>query len=362
MQNKKIIQVLPSLRPGKCGISDHAILLADTLMRKCEIDTLFVASSVNTESNINYPVICCDVSSLTAICVAEKSELCLFVLIHLSGYGYSADGAPHQLRDSINYLRMHCRVKIMVYFHELFYMDWAPWRKSFWLSFKQKKVIQDICKISNMSATSTSLYSRHIRKYNRNKLRENVNVVSVFSTIGECDGYIPLAESRENSLVVFGLEASRKRAYKMLKKDINIIEHLHVDRIYDVGPGCVQHEWRNIAVKEICAMGMLSAAKVSTLLKMVRYGFVPCSNIYAGKSSVMAACCSHGVIPVLPKLFNEPCDGIVSDYNALGQKHECDDLSSHANSLSVHARLWYLSHNVAEHAKLYLEFMRLEKL
>lgn len=63
-----LIQVLPRITPKECGISDHAILLAEVLREKHNIDTIFITSFLRHGDGINFPVICCSIEKLPEIC------------------------------------------------------------------------------------------------------------------------------------------------------------------------------------------------------------------------------------------------------------------------------------------------------
>src|SRR4051794_1008126 len=135
-----LIQVVPRLTPGRCGISDPAILLAGELRHAFDIESTFVVLNSNVGCSLSFPVFHCTPAQLPRTCDFLTESSRGSILVHLSGYGYSPDGAPTLLADALAEVR-DGSFPIAVYFHELFATG-MPWRSAFWYSRRQRKAVR----------------------------------------------------------------------------------------------------------------------------------------------------------------------------------------------------------------------------
>lgn len=347
----KLIQIVPRMSPKRCGISDHALLLAEALKDKYDIDTVFITSIMYTGEHIGFPVVCCSMDKMTN--VFEKNDT--KILVHLSGYGYDANGVPDGLYRVMRQIFQKYRVEFAVYYHELFYRDWTPWRKSYWMSFRQRLAVNKIGAICKLKITSTNLYAEYIRRHSSSS--DHVYVLPVFSTIGNTGDSIQ-NNQRENSLVIFGLEPSRRRAYRMLNKNEDTIERLRIKYIYDIGCGDVSSEWKGKYAKKIIRMGVLEKNDISKILQRVWFGYVPCDPVCAAKSSVMAAYCSNGVIPIFARPYKGIIDGLLSNAHTVSLSDNCIIDIEKLEAMSKSVKRWYDEHSIGKHACLYNRWIR----
>src|SRR5208283_1322606 len=104
-----LIQVVPRLRPARCGVSDQAITLAQELKAAFGIDTVFVVLNSTEACSLPYSIIYCPPAALLETCLSITKGQPGAILVHLSGYGYSADGAPTLLADALANIRAEGR-------------------------------------------------------------------------------------------------------------------------------------------------------------------------------------------------------------------------------------------------------------
>src|SRR5579863_1250839 len=128
--NPQLIQVVPRLTPTRCGVSDHAIALASELKASCGIDSAFVVLHSDERAEVPYPVAHCPQERLLDACIDLSGNRPTAVLVHLSGYGYSADGAPSLLATALKRVKANGRFRIAVFFHEL-HASGMPWTSAF---------------------------------------------------------------------------------------------------------------------------------------------------------------------------------------------------------------------------------------
>ena len=68
--DRLLIQVVPRLKPARCGVSDQAIMLAQELKAAFGIDTAFVVLNSNEACSLPYSVIHCPPAQLLETCLS----------------------------------------------------------------------------------------------------------------------------------------------------------------------------------------------------------------------------------------------------------------------------------------------------
>ena len=168
----------------------------------------------------------------------------------------------------------------------------------------------------------------------------SVKYLPVFSSIQGPSAPAPLA-GRQRRLLVFGAPANRMRVYARSHAELrDAAVALGTDEVLDVGPppGAAPPA----GVKSV---GILPAAKLSRLLADSLAAFIDYFPAYLSKSTVFAAYCAHGILPVCPRDAASEADGLV------GGQH---DLLSRARAVGAHrlqeiadsARRWYATHDL----------------
>jgi hypothetical protein len=354
MMRLRLIQVLARLDSGRCGVSDHATALARELISEYGIETIFIAVNSRDNSPSSFPLVVCSPENLANVCGQYAVSGPCSVLVHVSGYGYSPDGVPWKLANAVREIQDRKNAKIASYFHELFYAGKKVWKKAFWVSYKQKSEVIKIAEKSDAIYTNTASHAEWIQSRLRSKVSCNVQVLPVFSTVGEplsiCSG-----KDRNRSMVVFGLESSRKMSYKILHANENALTAIGVHQIIDVGPGCANEKaFTNVAVDRL---GQLSIEDLSSVLLSNLYGFVPHEATSAAKSSILAAYCAYGVIPIMPHSFYGNSDGLKDGCQVMSLGYASGCSSIDFDNYSCLSRQWYLKHDIKMHAKKHAEWV-----
>src|ERR1700694_1834036 len=156
--NSLMIQVLARLKPGQCGVSDHAISLSEELDRGFGVKSAFVVLNSAETFDVSFPQIHCEPSQLLEVCSALSKGDPASILLHYSGYGFSADGAPLSLPRALERVRTSGQYRVGFYFHELFATS-MPWRSAFWYTNRQKRVAKALAAQADFIATNLSRHS-----------------------------------------------------------------------------------------------------------------------------------------------------------------------------------------------------------
>jgi hypothetical protein len=288
----RLLQIVPRLPPPTDGVGDYALALGRAL-ETAGISTTFLvpASALSTRT----PAALAE--AVAAWVDGEKGESA--VLVHYVNYAYARRGCPRWLVEGLmRWRRDETRLRLIGLFHEV-YASGPPWRSSFWLSPVQRRLAADLARTGDRLVTSLELYRDLLSRW---VATEKVSILPVFSTVGEPATSIPLAD-RPRRLVVFGGSGTRARAYG---------EHggalaaacaaLRIAEILDVGPGLetagLGPAPATVANVPVRCLGALPAAAVSALLADSLAGFIAHTPAFLGKSTVFAAYCAHGALPV----------------------------------------------------------------
>jgi hypothetical protein len=161
-------------------------------------------------------------------------------------------------------------------------------------------------------------------------------VMPVFSTVGEPTG-VPLLSERARRIVVFGGEGVRRRAWgPFLPSLAEAVGSLQAEEICDVGaPVDVPASVQGVPVRRL---GPLSGEEVSVLLLDSAAGFLAYPPDFLPKSTIFAAYCSHGVLPVC-----------AWDRNGAGPPYWRG--SGDPQVVATAARDWYSEHSLERQAE-----------
>jgi hypothetical protein len=351
--NPLLIQVVPRLSPERCGVSDHALMLAQELKSSFEIDSAFVVLNSDERNEVPYLDFHCAPVQLHECCLSLSKGTSAVLLVHVSGYGYSRDGAPTELANVLTRISADSRFGIAAYFHEIF-ASGAPWTSAFWHKRRQQNAVRRIADICSLVATNTCYHARWLNEETKRLPFSQVRHLPVFSTVGEAAQPVPLSH-REPTVVVFGLAATRERAYRELTFLEGTLKALGVREILDIGPdGNPPSEVRGIPVRR---MGVLGASEVARELLRCRYGYLSYSAISLAKSSIFAAYCAHGTVPVIACPFPDVVDGLRDGIHVLSPKTVETAMRSGLDSCSTDAWQWYAGHKICVHASTYARWV-----
>lgn len=267
-EGRQLIQIVPRMTPVQCGVSDGALLIAGELDAGFGIKTAVVALNSNERYGLSLPIIHCGPEQLLDACVSLSEGQKGHLLVHLSGYGYSPDGAPILLADALQRIREDGRFRIAVFFHEL-NASGMPWKSAFWHSNRQKKVIRKIAESCHLPITNTRRYAAWLEDETTRESVSPIRCMPVFSQVGEVSAPVSLAQ-RKSVLVVFGQGETRRRAYLKLPALSDTLHKFTVREVLDIGPDCeVPCELSGIPVKRL---GILADQDVSQQLSKATFG------------------------------------------------------------------------------------------
>lgn len=344
-----LIQVVPRLTPTRCGVTDHAVTLAGALRSSFGVETAFVIVNSYERCELPHRIAHCSPGRLLQCCRTLSGKRRSALLVHVSGYGYSSDGAPKALANALAQVRDSGHFAIGAYFHELYYQRCTPWKKAFWYSHKQRREVMRIAEVCDTVLTNTTHHGSWLQNVKQSDAK--LHVLPVFSNIGESADF-PTWNQRSPALIVFGQTDTRQQAYEKLKHLSAVLERLGIREILDVGAEADAPE--KVGALEVRRMGRMPAAELGSLISSTQFGFVRFAPNGMAKSSVMAALCALGAVPVLAESFEGEIDGI-SDGTQVITPNSVERASF--ADCSRAAWQWYQQHNVNAHARAYADWL-----
>jgi hypothetical protein len=351
--DRLLIQIVPRLTPVRCGVSDGALLLAHEFEAAFGIKTAFVVLNSNERCDLPYPVIHCAPSRLLEACLSLSEGRPGSLLVHLSGYGYSADGAPKLLADALADVRANGHFRIAVIFHELFATG-MPWRSAFWHSRRQRAAVRRIAEECDLLVTNTRFHADWLEREPVKRSAIPVQLLPAFSQVGEAQQLTPIA-LRNRAMVVFGLPGTRQRSYKELAPRADMLKVLGIKEILDIGPEAgVPSELNGVPVRQI---GALAPTDIDSRLSQTMFGFLSYHPLHLAKSGVFASYCAHGTIPVVASTFPGEIDGLEDGVNVLSPRTAKAARESGLERCSNAAWRWYSQHNLRTHASRYAAWL-----
>lgn len=333
------VQIVPRLPPPFEGVGSYAMALAGAL----GVRERFVVGDPSWRGTVGGARAVA--RRRAADLLAALEETAGPVLLHYAGYGYHARGCPLWLVNGLLRWRGGApHRRLVTLFHEV----WAsgpPWRSSFWLLPLQRRLAAALIRASDALATSLPLYRTLLLPWAGGR---EIAVMPVFSTVGEPAEVPPWGE-RTPRIVVFGGAGVRQRAYgPFLPALARAARELGAREICDVGPAVAPPA--EVGGVPIRALGPLPGAEVSALLLDSTAGFLAYPPAFLAKSTIFAAYCAHGVLPVCA-WDHHPAE----ELPAAGQ-HYWDGTpagSGDFQSMAGAARAWYAGHSLERQADVF---------
>lgn len=340
----RIVQIVPRLPPPAEGVGSFAQGLEEALLAGPGIASRLLAAGPGA------PGAEPQARAFAARLEREAGEDP--VLLHYVGYGYQPRGCPSWLVDGLAAWKAGGRRRLVTLFHEV-HASGPPWRSSFWLSPSQRRLAARLAVLSDGRVTSLAHYRRLLR---RRTPGLEVAVLPVFSTVGEPADVLPLA-ARARRLVVFGGPGGRARAYQRHAGRLDAAcRALRLDEVWDVGPPGGAAAPVEVAGRPLRRLGELPAAQVNALLAESLAGFVAYPPRFLAKSTVFAAYCAHGMLPLCAapmRQEDEKDEGEAPPFWEPGHPASQEELQTVAGQ----AWTWYRAHTAAVHAALYRELL-----
>jgi hypothetical protein len=321
-------------------VGTYAAALASTLAERFGVETRFVVGDPawnGGTGNGARPVAARTAADLLAGLEGEET-----VLLHYVNYGYQRRGCPVWLAQAVRrWRRGGPERRLVTVFHEV-YATGPPWRSSFWTLPLQQRIAAATARASDALVTSLDLY---VRRLGAAASPEKTAVLPVFSTVGEPESPPPLAV-RARRMVLFGGRGARSRAYGELRPALAAAcRALEIEEIADVGPP-LEDAPAVVEGVPVRRLGVLPPAEVGSLLLGSLAGFVAYPTFFLPKSTIFAAYCAHGLLPVCS--WPQPIrDGEV----AAGRHYWAG--SGDPQAIAAAARAWYAGHGLARQAETF---------
>ncbi|MFP4296912.1 MAG: glycosyltransferase family 1 protein [Spirulinaceae cyanobacterium] len=349
----RVTQIVPTLPPTVDGLGDYALNLARQL-RHSQIDTEFIVGDPLWKGDR------CEDFKAIAITQRSASELQALlprdrpILLHYSGYGYAQRGVPQWLVSALQQCREN---HLVTMFHEVYTYDRGPlWSSSFWLSPLQKYLASQLIKRSDRLVTSRQGYAQLIQKLSP-KTNLNVTVLPVFSNLGEPSILKPLNQ-RQRRLIIFGHRNTRRRTYTQHSEQLKqACQALEITEIYDIGKS-LEEDIQVYCPCPVVIMGITPAAQISAIMQDAIAGFLSFPPPeYLGKSTIFAAYCSHGLLPIVTLPSVVSVEGLIPGKHYWIAKPENLELSEQ-KAICIAARTWYQKHNLSQQALLFTQTLK----
>lgn len=355
--SSKILQIVPRLPPYSDGVGDYARLLAKQLSLSHHLETEFLAfrpgdkTPTKTDGFLTHRLFQHTADSFLSL-VSHEVEA---VLLHYSNFPYLQGklDAPFWLVEALKTLAGRRNLPLVVMYHELPTLKWKRIRV---LNPVQSIVSRRLSRLASAVVTDSHHFKMRLGKWTD----APVTCIPDFSTIGEPQAeQVRSLSQRRPRLVIFG-GSDRVRAYQPLDRLIETCEALGIEEICDVGMP------QNIAAKRFGAiafteMGFQSAEAVRQLLLDSVAGFMDYSRFPGdlGKSSVFAAFCAHGVLPICTAYNPSEPDGIFAgkQYAIAGRALSTWSAQQRQNVASQ-ASAWYGQHSLATNAELFASYLK----
>ena len=353
----RVISIIPRLLPSVDGVGDYALGLARQLRSDFSIETHFVVGDSTWVGNDQ-------LEGFHITKVTERSAEALFtqlvqvhcvktILLHYVGYGYAKRGCPKWLVDGLLYWKAsYPKACLITMFHEVA-ASGLPWTSAFWLSGSQHQLAKQLVLLSDRILTSKRSYAELLQSYAPERFT-TIPTLPVFSTVGELQNPSNLSE-RTRRLVIFGGRSKRTKVYKdSLEQLRQICRYLDIQQILDIGPP-LDSLPADIDTVPITAAGRLHSEEISAILSDSIAGFFSYNPAFLGKSTILAAYCSHRVIPVSATMTDLPEEGLQpGKHYALPAQYNTEKRDMVLmQMIADNAYSWYQVHNLRAQAQIY---------
>jgi hypothetical protein len=359
-----ITSIVSRLPPSIDGVGDYALNLALQLRQDFQIETHFIVC--DTKWNHTSTLEGFTISKIkkhsakNILSILKKKDLSTTILLHYVNYGYAKRGCPIWLINGLQKWQNKSLNSLLVtMFHET-YASGLPWTSTFWLSPLQKNLAARLVKMSNRCLTSREEYAQVLSELSLGK-HTKIPTLPVFSNIGEPKQVLPLAV-RSKRLVIFGSPSNRRRVYQESFTELELTcQLLEIEEILDIGASTNLIPTVNkIPVTEL---GEISASEISHCLLNSLVGFFDYNPDYLAKSTIFAAYCAHGMLPVSDREGSRrstvSVDGI-----AVGKHYWVPDAQtknlpelSQLQAIADYAYAWYQTHNLNIQVKTFAELL-----
>lgn len=336
----ELAHIVPALPPALSGVGDFAVRLAGELSVRHQVGSRFIVGDP-AWNGAPLPAQAVTARSARALrkCLDATSGA---VLLHYVGYGYAHRGCPFWLVDALEGWKRETRRRLIVLFHEVF----APgpiWSSAFWVSPFQRRLAARLARLADARRITTAISLAELQGALRRGEDLPTVVAPVFSTLGEPAEVTPPAQ-RERQAVVFGSPPVRAEVYASADALRTFCRQHGIERVFDVGrpfPGGARLD--GVEVRE---MGPMAAPEASALFSRSLAGYFNYPASRLAKSTIFAAYCAHGLVPVTFPGNIDARDGLRA-----GEHFLTDANGSGFEAVAAAARAWYQGHRLESHAR-----------
>jgi hypothetical protein len=346
--SRRVIHIVPTFPPTHDGVGSFATILAAALNACFGIESRFLVASpawAPEDGETSAVKIPSATPGPLEDALAEATEGEATVLLHYANYGYEPRGCPSWLIGGLAQWKARSRGRLVTMFHE-FRASGPPWRSSFWLSPRQRRLATALTRLSDGLVTSLELHRRILLGWVPGR---EIAVLPVFSTVGEPTDTSALA-ARARRLVLFGGSGTRALAYRRLGPAITLAcRALGIEEILDIGPGD-EPRASDLPVP-VRRLGPLLNSEVSELLAGSLAGFIGYPASFLAKSTIFAAYCAHRMLPICawPRRDAHPAE-LPPFWTPRPDEDSLQEIADRAHA-------WYGGHDVGRHAATYHDLL-----
>ncbi|MFB2935446.1 hypothetical protein ACE1B6_09215 [Aerosakkonemataceae cyanobacterium BLCC-F154] len=363
----QIISIVPRLPPAIDGVGDYALNLAKQISKDFGIVTHFIVGDPvwsNNREIHSFSVAQLKLRSASSLLTVLSDQSIVnkdsttTVLLHYVGYGYAKRGCPFWLVNALSKWRNTTfNSSLVTMFHEV-YATGPVWSSSFWLSPLQKNLAMRLSRSSDRCLTSKQGYAQMICELSGGK-HINIPTLPVFSNIGEPE-LVPPLKARSKRLVIFGGSSNRQRVYQRSRNALeSICQELEIEEILDIGPS-IDIALSSINGIPVVKMGKRTTTEISQVMLNSLAGFFDYHTEYLSKSTIFAAYCAHGLIPIGTFYSDLQVDGLVVGKHYWLADRPTGKLNLERGQAIAHqAYTWYQNHNLSAQAKLFFTCLNL---
>lgn len=347
-----MIVIVPDLPPKINGLGDYAWLQAKTLREKYGIGTTFIVAGRNyTDDSFDGFAVLSVGNSSTKLKNALKTLSLKDDTIHLHyvGYGYQKRGIPYWLLTALkpfnSYTNSHrySKSKIIITFHELYAGSNKPWQSAFWFRQIQKNICKELFWLCDEAITTGNYYASLLKQF----ADKPVHIMPVFSNVEETEPSLPLAQ-REKSMVIFSAN-NINFSFQHYEQALNNFCNQHnINKIILAG------NTANIQTSLPVTIEHHLSPQAHEVALMMRHAFA-CfigfpSPQWFFKSSVFAAACAHGCLPVAIGNLNNH-EGLTAGVHFYDCRRD-ETQQNPPQSIADAAHQWYMQHSLEKNVEL----------
>ncbi len=295
----ELLQIVPMLPPAISGIGDYALLLARELQAEHGVETRFLNADPAWRGSEPFVAPFAgnaveERSAAALLRALERASSCQTVLLHYVGHGYEKRGCPFWLVRAMEQWRLRSRARLIVLFHEV--SGKGPiWTSGFWTESLQKSLARRLAQLADSLRITTEVTARRLRAMLPANSKIPLRVQPVFSTMGE-PSTLPAFQERDRQMIVFGGGGWRRSAYSRYLSSLQqACRQLRIEKVIDIGTPIGLRPDLSVPFVEA---GVLPAREASELMLKSTAGFFMYPVLHIGKSTIFAAYCAHGMIPV----------------------------------------------------------------